>query len=112
MKIFITGSAVLLAGQVGEARTFWQRALGLWLFPRLRSGEGLYLKGCNWVHTLGLFYAIDTLHLDAHKCVVACETLPPGRIGRRVPAGVDVLELPAGTVQNAGVRIGDHLEFG
>ena len=112
MKIFIAGRGVLLAGQVREASTFWQRALGLWRFPRLRPGEGLYLKDCQWVHTLGLAYAIDTLHLDAHQRVVARETLKPGRIGRWVRAGRDVLELPAGACQSAGCQDGDQLEFG
>jgi uncharacterized membrane protein (UPF0127 family) len=111
MKIFIAGRAVLLADQVEEAATFWQRALGLWRFPRLRPGGGLYLKSCNWVHTLGMSYAIDAVHLDAQQRVVACETLKPGRIGRWVRAGCDVLELTAGTCQSAGCQKGDRLEI-
>jgi uncharacterized protein len=111
MKIFIAHRGVLLAGEVRQAATFWQRALGLWRFARLRPGEGLYLKNCRWVHTLGLPYAIDTVHLDAHHRVVAQATLRPGRIGRWVGAGRDVLELPAGSCGQAGCQIGDQLAF-
>jgi len=111
MKILNAKRTVMVAERVQTAATFWQRFLGLRRFRQLPAGEGLYLADCNWIHTFGMSYAIDAIHLDEKKQIVACETLKPWRVGRWVRAGRDVLELPAGTCQRLGCQNGDQLKF-
>jgi uncharacterized membrane protein (UPF0127 family) len=109
MKIFNRTRNRIVVKNARMAKTFWQRGLGLWAFPRLNPGTGLLLVPCRWIHTLGMAYAIDALYLDQQGYVIQCETLHPWRIGSRVQRAQAVLELAAGTfAQNQG-RIGDQL---
>lgn len=76
----------------------------------LPPGEGLYFPDALFgaLHSIGMRFAFDALYLDRHGRVRrVLHAVPPGRLcpwdGRTRAA----LELPAGTLAAAGVRVGD-----
>ena len=74
------------------------------------QGEGLLITHCTSVHTIGMAFPIDVLHLDRDGRVTALlRNLKPWRLGPWVPRGAAVLELPAGAA--AATQVGDRIEL-
>lgn len=83
-----------------------RRALGLLLQRDLPESEGLLLRPCASVHTIGMAYAIDVVFLSREGRVQRVVTaLKPGRFAASDRAG-SVLELRAGAADRLGVRVG------
>ena len=55
---------VLLAARVELAATPWRRLRGLLGHPPLQPGDGLLITPCIGIHTMGMTYPIDVIHLD------------------------------------------------
>jgi uncharacterized protein len=105
-------SGSVLADRVRIAATHWSRLRGLLGTRELPAGDGLWILPCRQIHMFGMRYAIDAVFLDAEQRVVeVVESLRPGRASRRVAEAVSVLELPAGTVAQAGLHAGAQLAF-
>jgi uncharacterized protein len=103
-----------LAEEVEVAASVWARFKGLMLRRSLAAGRGLWLPGDNGIHMFFMRFAIDAVFLgkpetDGSRRVVAAKrTLRPW-IGL-VPfigAANGVLELPSGTIDETGTRVGD-----
>ncbi len=100
--------AAVLAEPVSEARTFGSRLRGwAWTDPP-GPGAGLYLTPCAWVHTFGMRFGVDAVHVDRSGRVLSVRSLTPGRLGPRVAGAAGVLELPAGACSGR-CRVGDRL---
>jgi uncharacterized membrane protein (UPF0127 family) len=107
MKMVIRESGLLLGHRIDRAETFIQRFKGLMLMKQLPIGHGLYIRPCKTVHTFFMKFEIDVLHLDEDGRIVGMEqSLKPGTIGAAIPATKSVLELPAGTLEQAGICMG------
>ncbi|HWV39228.1 MAG TPA: DUF192 domain-containing protein [Vulgatibacter sp.] len=107
-----TGSGAVLATDARQATSLRDRLRGLLGTRALLPGHGLHIEPCSSIHTFFMAYPIDVLFLDREARVLrAIESLPPWRATLPVPRARGVLELPAGTVRAAGVRIGDVLHF-
>lgn len=103
---------LVLGDRVAVARTPRARLRGLLGRATLGPGEGLLLHPCNGVHTWGMRFSIDVLFLDAEGRVIRVEpSLPPGRMIPWVRRAREVLELPAGAAQAAGVAAGARLRI-
>jgi uncharacterized protein len=101
-------SGVVLAGQAEVAASPWRRMRGLLRRPPLSPGQGLLIRPCQGVHTLGMAYPIDVVHLDRELVVrKVLHGLGPWRIGPLVWRSTIVLELPAGSASTTSER--DHL---
>ena len=85
---------------------FWTRLRGLLGRPVPGAGEGVWITPCRQVHTLGMTYPIDVLHLDGAGRVLSTQTLRPWRLGRYVFAAVGVLELRSGEAARLGIEEG------
>ena len=98
---------VVVAERAVVAASPWSRARGLLGSSALESGEGLVIVPCRGVHTLGMAYPIDVVHLDRAGVVRAVvRHLRPWRLGPLVWGAHLALELPAGTARaSAGDRI-------
>ena len=68
---------------VTVARTLRQRARGL--LGRDGIDGALLLRPASWVHTLGMRFTLDVVHLDRDLQVLRVLTMPPQRMGRPVP---------------------------
>src|SRR3712207_2892274 len=103
----------ILAGRAELAASPWRRARGLLGRRALPVGVGLVLEPCAWVHTIGMTFPIDIVHLDAEGRVLrVVPNLRPWRIGPFVWGSRVVIELPAGTAAATRTQPGDVIEFG
>jgi uncharacterized protein len=99
-----------LVDRLERADSFFTRLKGLLGRSEFPRGAGLLITRCTSVHTLGMAFPIDVLHLDKHGRVKrVVPNLPPGRLGPWVPGGATVLELPAGAA--GATQAGDVIEF-
>ena len=88
---------LVLADRAWVAQGFWQRGVGLLGHTELAGGEGLILDPCGSVHTFGMRFAIDVVHLDGTGRVLQVAAhLPPWRVGPLRRGVRVVIELPAG----------------
>jgi hypothetical protein len=111
MHIVNARTGGLVASAVEMADTRARRRQGLLGRERLEPGGSLVLTPCFMIHTLSMRFAIDALFLDRDGVVVKkVKDLQPGRIAiaRR---GRSVVELPAGTIAQRDVAVGDRLYF-
>lgn len=99
-----------LAGRVKLANTFFKRLRGLMFRRRLAPDEALWLRPCNGVHTFWMFFAIDVIFLDREMRIVRLvENLRPFRVTRPHLSARSVIEMPAHSISNLGLRVGDIL---
>ena len=102
----------LLAERADLADSFLARARGLLGRSDLALGEGLVIRPCNAVHTLGMAFPIDVVHLDADSRVLrVVADLRPWRFGPLVRGSRVVVELPAGTALATGTGRGGALRL-
>ncbi|MEW6756179.1 MAG: DUF192 domain-containing protein [Candidatus Latescibacterota bacterium] len=106
----LTRDAVL-GDRVGVAAASQERRRGLLGRDSLPAGGGLWIAPCEAVHTFCMRFSIDVLFLNRKLVVVKVrEHMPPWRLSGSLRAH-STLELPAGTVQETGTRVGDQLAF-
>ncbi len=93
------------------ADTLLSRTKGLLGKKSLSSGEGLWIKRCNSIHTMFMNFPIDAVFVDDDlKVVSVYHRLKPWRITRLHLRASSVFELPAGTLESCGgLRMGEQL---
>ncbi len=69
-------------------------------------GEALWLIPCRQVHSFGLSYPMDIIHLDQHGVAVSIQTLQPWRLGRYIDEAESVLEMRRGEARRLGIEKG------
>ncbi len=100
----------MLAGQVRQAKSFFSRLRGLLFSSPLKTGQGLLIVPCQSIHCMGMSYAIDAVFLDKKQIVVGLsENLKPWQFSAIYWRAHSCLELPAGTIIDNGVALGDQL---
>jgi uncharacterized protein len=71
------------------------RLLGLAHLDRDRAGSGLFIEGCNAIHTFGMRFPIDVFFLEPGGAVIRAEVaVGPRRLLRERQAAA-VLEVPS-----------------
>lgn len=100
---------VCIAPCVWNAVSAWERTRGLLGRPALQRGEGMLIRECRLVHTLGMRYALDLVFLDQHGCVKKIvDNLRPARMAGSLQAH-QTLELAPGTLSTMALKTGDTL---
>jgi uncharacterized membrane protein (UPF0127 family) len=107
MKAINQTNGNIIADNIIIADSCFSRMKGLLGRSSLCSGEGLLLRPCMAVHTLGMQFTIDTIFLDKKNIVVATGTLSPNRMSAVHFSAKSVIELPAGTIRSSSIRCGD-----
>ena len=103
---------VLLGDRIRIADNALTGIVGLLGERGLASGDGLWIRPSQGVHTFGMLFPIDVLVLDGDDHVIAMRApLSPFRLTPVFWEGRSVLELPAGTVAQTGTAVGDEIEF-
>jgi hypothetical protein len=109
-KLYHVATGYCLAERLEIANTFWTRLCGLMLRRRLDAGHALWIRPCNGVHTFWMRFAIDVVFLDREMRVIKLvKNLRPFRVTMPNTAARSVIELPAHTIAQAGLRLGDQL---
>ena len=107
-----TDRGAVLATDARRATRVGERLRGLLGTGALPSGRGLHIEPCSSIHTFFMSYPIDVLFLDREGRVLrAIHSLAPWRATLPVLGARGVVELPAGTLQAAGVAVGDRVHF-
>jgi uncharacterized protein len=103
---------------VDVAGSWLDRLRGLIGRSALAESEGLYFPGTNGIHMLFMRFAIDCVFVGApredgsHEVVAVREHLRPWTgLVPWVHRARGALELRAGAVSSAGLRVGDSLRF-
>jgi uncharacterized protein len=105
-------TGAVLAHRVERAASFGRRLRGLLGRRSFGEGEALWLEPCNGIHTFFMRFPIDALFLDADRRIVrAIASMAPWRSIRSSRLAVQVVELPAGTLDRTGTREGDDVGF-
>jgi uncharacterized protein len=97
VRVLNRSRGLVLAERAEVAANPWRRLRGLLGRPPLESGQGLLIRPCQGVHTLGMSYPLDVVHLDRDGQVLrVLQRLEPWRLGPLVWRSYQVLELPPG----------------
>jgi uncharacterized membrane protein (UPF0127 family) len=114
MRLMATNleTGVVVANRVDVAAKRVDRAVGLLSRRSLDDGEALLITPCRGVHTWFMRFPIDIVALNEDGVVVdAVSDLGPWRIRLPRPGGVNVLELPVGSVARSNTQIGHRIEM-
>ncbi|MFH1017565.1 MAG: DUF192 domain-containing protein [Pseudomonadota bacterium] len=110
LKVTNERQDVVLASHVERASRFWGRLRGLLGRDALPPGHGLWIDACGSIHTFFMRFPIDAVFLGGnHEVLRVYRGLKPFRLTRYVCGARAVLELPAGTLAEDRVRVGDRL---
>ena len=102
----------LIAAEVIEANTFFNKLFGLITRRRLRDREGFLIENCNGIHTFWMRYNIDVVFLDKKNRVLAIyNSVKPFRVTPFIKNAFFVLELKSGTIEKTSLRPGDLISF-
>lgn len=101
----------LLIPRLGLADSWLTRMQGLLGRPALEPNEGLLLKPCNSVHTVGMTYPLDIAFLAKNGEIIKLVTaIKPWRIAICLRAYA-CLELSAGSIAQHGLAIRQRLRI-
>lgn len=76
------------------------------------GSDGLVLERCGSIHSFFMRMPIDVLYVGRDDIVVrSLPALRPWRFGPISLATSWVLELPSGTIERSGTRVGDRLQL-
>jgi len=101
----------VLVPQVWLAEKMLQRMRGLLFRKPLVSGEGMLIRPCSSIHTIGMTHPLDVVFVDAKGIVLKLSrNLRPLRMDFAARAHA-TLELSVGEIDRAGIRIGDQLRW-
>ena len=102
------GDALVAFGRVADSLP--ARLKGLIGSNPLAPGQGLLISPCSSIHTFWMSFPIDVIYLSSAQEVEGIDhSLAPWRLGSFHRNVHSVLELPAGTAEALGVRVGDRL---
>jgi uncharacterized membrane protein (UPF0127 family) len=108
-----------LATSLEVAGSLWGKFKGLMGRPSLPEGGGLWLPASNGIHMMFMRFPIDAVFVgrpdgEGARAVVSVHPWLRAWTGL-VPLvrGADgVLELPTGTIERTGTRVGDRVRIG
>lgn len=90
---------------------FLTRFVGLLMSRPLLLNQGLLIKPCNSVHTVGMRFPIDVIYLSPEMQIIKIvANLPAWRFSYCKGAKY-ALEVAANSSQRKGVQKGDYLVF-
>jgi uncharacterized membrane protein (UPF0127 family) len=99
-----------IAPHVRLACSLASRCVGLLRFASMTKHDGLLLSPGGSVHTMGLRFPIDVVFLNRQMRILGlASNIPPWRF-RRAPTGTKrTLELAAGQIAVAGLKLGSFV---
>ncbi len=112
MRVINKKTKKVVVQKLEKATTVWKRLKGLLGRKSLPKGHGLLiLRSGNSIHTFFMKFSIDLVFINRKGVVkhIANSVKPWRIVFAPVFGRTDCLELPAGTVKAAGVKLGDIL---
>ena len=101
----------IIGKHIEVAETFFTRLVGLLGRRGLDADTGLWINPSSGVHTFAMRFPIDVVALDRQLRVHALwPNLRPWRLSGVSIKIHSIVELPAGTIADHAIRLGDQLE--
>jgi len=101
----------LIVSELMFADNFFSKLFGL-IFKNLNKNQGFVIENCNSIHTFWMRYKIDLVFLNKNNEVVKLyENFKQFRVTPLIKNAVKVIELPAGTIKNNFLQVGDILKI-
>lgn len=99
----------VIATQVNLAKTWIERVVGLLPASSIEPSQGVWLTGCNVIHTVGMQDRIDVIFLDNDGRVLrtVC-SVPKNRLALMCRGARSVVELGDGALEMSDVLVGDR----
>ena len=111
-KIINTRTGAIIAEKAKITQNFKERSVGLLNRKSLESGEALLIKPCNSIHTFFMRFPIDVAFLNKEGNVVGIvKNMAAWRLASCIFKGYMTLELPVGSIDIQGIKIGDSVRF-
>jgi uncharacterized membrane protein (UPF0127 family) len=107
-----------LAQRLEDGSSFWAKFMGLMGRAELPAGDGLWLPGENGIHMLFMRFPIDVVFVappsdgqgGPRRVVLLRKAVPTWKgVVWLVRGAKGVLELPVGTIDQSGTRVGDEI---
>ena len=96
--------------RIRVASTSLDRTVGLLRTSEVKPGEGLWIERSPSIHMFFMRYAIDAVFVaNDGRVTKVVPNLKPWRVVWWAPGARDCLELPAGTVADTSIHVGDEL---
>lgn len=112
VKILNASTKTLLADQALIAKNPAERMKGLLTRKQLSPGEALIITRCQSIHMMFMKFSIDVLFVDRHNTVVGLvKKIKPFQISPIFWKSDYAVELPAGTISEKRISIGDGLQI-
>lgn len=103
---------ITIAKNVSIADSFFKRLKGLLLRNGMEKCEGLLLKPCKQVHSIGMKFCFDIVFLDKeNKIIYLIEHMKPGKVSPLIKKCCSVLELGSGAIKEKNMIIGKQITF-
>lgn len=110
LQLYVHGGTRPVASSLETAFEARTRNRGLLGRDGLAHGHALIIAPCNMVHTIGMRFAIDLIYAAKDGRIVKLRpSVPSWRISGAVGA-FTVIEMAAGGIADAGLRVGQVLE--
>ncbi|MEH7352855.1 DUF192 domain-containing protein [Neobacillus drentensis] len=98
---------ITISFQIKVANSFFARLKGLMFRKDPIKNEGLLIIPCNAVHMFFMKFPIDIVLLNKQNEVVKVyQNLKPWRMTKPEKNAYSTLELPAGSINQFGIRVG------
>lgn len=102
----------IVATRIDILSTFLQRAVGLLARPSMRGDEGVLIRPCRAIHTMGMRFPIDVVFADGQNRVLrVVSEVRPNRPLLACPGATIVIELGRGVLRDIEILPGDRLEL-
>lgn len=94
------------------AESFFSRLKGLLGKKGLDKGQGLVIRPCNSVHTIGMKFSIDLAFVNEDNQVIhIIQDLKPGKLSPIIKGSKFVIEVASGEFSHDNLEIGDIIEI-
>lgn len=109
LTIINRSTGQVIGDKIKYADSFFLRLKGLLFCEFLAPGEGILIDPCSSVHSFGMKIIIDIAFLDHNfRVLKTVSNMRPGRTAGQKKARY-VLEMPSGTNEVKGIKVGDLL---
>lgn len=103
---------IVLADEIRIADRFFQRLVGLLRDKSLKPNQGLLLKKCSQVHTIGMKFPIDVIFLSKEGEILFIENnMKKGRMSAMIKGAYWCLELMGGVAEKQQLTLHNQIIF-
>jgi hypothetical protein len=112
MQLIHQNSGQVVCPEIKLATSILQRFFGLMGKPALPTGQGLWLEPCDSIHSCFMRFCFDAIFLSKEGEIVhLIQGMRPWRMSPILFKSNVVVELPQGSIEQAGLKIGDKLSL-